>query len=176
MKWLIVDENYLTYLRNNGDKRIPLSNYGEDKYKPFFGSLFEENGCCYVTQISHPQVKHFRLKDSADFKKLYVPDSDRLLAVVNLNYMFPIPKELYSELKYKDISNYKSFNNDEEKSKYIDLLRREMEIINSMDMIHSAMLVYQNKYDNPGSNLAQRCLDFKELEGLALRYTTIKGD
>lgn len=170
MKWIIVDEDYLTYLRNQGDQRIPLSNYGEDKYKPFFGSLFDENGCCYVTQISHPQTKHNKMKNSLDFKKIYIPNSDRLLAVVNLNYMFPIPQDLYRELRYKDINQYKHFKNTKEQSKYIDLLRRELEIINSMDVQHSSLLVYQNKYDNPDSPLAQRSLDYKELEKLAIQY------
>lgn len=39
MKWLTIDENYLNYLRGF-ESRIPLSDYGADKYKPFFGSLF----------------------------------------------------------------------------------------------------------------------------------------
>ena len=170
MKWLVVKEDYLTYLRENGDSHIPLSNYGNDKYKPFFGSLFISNDCYYVTQISHPQKKHRRLKDSMDFKKLFIPDSDRLLAVINLNYMFPIPKDMYFELQYKNIEKYKDFTDDNDKSKYIDLLRRELDIVNNMDIGHAARLVYQNKYDNPGSKLAQRCIDFKELEKLALSY------
>lgn len=175
MKWIIVDEDYLTYLRVNGDKRVPLSNYGNEKYKPFFGSLFEENGCCYVTQVSHPQPKHDRLKDTLDFKKVFIPDSNKILAVVNLNYMFPIPKSLYRELDYKDIDKYKDFKNTEEKDKYIDLLHREIDIINCMDISHSSLLVYQNKYDNPGSPLAARSLDYKDLEMLANAYEIVKG-
>ena len=42
MEWKIVNEDYLNYLRHN-ETRIPHSNYGEDKYKPFFGILFETN-------------------------------------------------------------------------------------------------------------------------------------
>ena len=171
MKWLIVNESYLEYLRTNGDDRIPKSNYGETKYKPFFGSLFEENDCYYVTQISHPQKKHYSMKDSTDFKKIYLPDTNHLLAVVNLNYMFPIPKELYSELKYQNITQYKEFKTDVDKGKYIDLLRRELEVINGMDLSHLAREVYFNKYDNPGSSLAKRSLDYKELEKLALQYS-----
>ena len=52
MEWKIVNEDYLNYLRHN-ETRIPHSNYGEDKYKPFFGILFETNDFYYVTQISH---------------------------------------------------------------------------------------------------------------------------
>lgn len=34
MDWLVIDEHYLNYLRKS-EKRIPRSNYGDDKYKPF---------------------------------------------------------------------------------------------------------------------------------------------
>ncbi len=170
MKWLIVEQDYLEYLRENGDHRIPLSNYGNDKYKPFFGSLFQSNDCYYVTQVSHPQRKHYTLKDSSDFKRIFVPDSNKLLAVVNLNYMFPIPKELYKELDYREIDKYKDFKNDDDRNKYIDLLNRELDEINNMDLCHSSLIVYENKYNNPDSRLAQRSLNYRQLEKLALKY------
>lgn len=40
MEWLVIDEKYLNYLRDK-ESRIPKSDYGNDKYKPFFGVLFE---------------------------------------------------------------------------------------------------------------------------------------
>ena len=40
MKWINVSEEYLDYLRTT-EKRIPKTDYGTDKYKPFFGILFE---------------------------------------------------------------------------------------------------------------------------------------
>ena len=39
MDWLVVTEDYLKYLRKE-EKRIPFSDYGEKKHKPFFGILF----------------------------------------------------------------------------------------------------------------------------------------
>lgn len=49
MEWLVIDEKYLDYLRQE-DSRIPKSNYGKDKYKPFFGTLFETEEFYYVTR------------------------------------------------------------------------------------------------------------------------------
>ena len=57
MNWLVIDEKYLDYLRET-ENRIPFSDYGKDKYKPFFGILFETEDFYYVTQISHPQRRH----------------------------------------------------------------------------------------------------------------------
>ena len=55
------------------------------------------------------------MKNGKDFKKLYHPKDNRLLAVVNLNYMFPIPKSLKMILKYKDIEKHRKFESEEEK-------------------------------------------------------------
>ena len=169
MNWLVIDEKYLNYLRNI-EKRIPMSDYGKDKYKPFFGVLFETKDFYYVTQISHPQSRHLKMKANQDFKKVYLPDSNRLVAVINLNYMFPIPKSMYQKLEYKDIDKHRTFVDDEEKSKYIDLMKKEIKIINTMNIEQAAIRVYENKYEKPDSDLAKRCIDFKAMEQLALQY------
>lgn len=58
LKWITVDEKYLDYLRTNVDSRIPNTNYGQNKLKPFFGVLFETENFAYVSQVSHPQDRH----------------------------------------------------------------------------------------------------------------------
>jgi protein AbiQ len=57
MKWINVNEKYLDYLRAV-EGRIPRTDYGLDKYKPFFGILFETEDFYYITQVSHPQPRH----------------------------------------------------------------------------------------------------------------------
>jgi len=42
---------YNEYLRNEYERRIPFSYYGEDKFKPFFGSLFEVEDIVYVVSF-----------------------------------------------------------------------------------------------------------------------------
>ena len=169
MNWLVIDEKYLDYLRKT-EPRIPFSDYGKDKYKPFFGVLFETEKFYYVTQISHPQTRHMKMKANQDFKKVYLPDSNRLIAVINLNYMFPIPKSLYQQLEYKDVDKHRTFMNETEKSKYIDLMKTELKIINTMNLEKSSFHIYKNKYEKPDSDLAKRCIDFKQMEKLALQY------
>ena len=66
LKWVSIPEEYLNYLRDNGDKRIPYSDYGKDKYKPFFGVLFTIGNYAYVTQISHPQERHIAMTEQQD--------------------------------------------------------------------------------------------------------------
>lgn len=55
---------------------------------------------------------------------------DRLVAVINLNYMFPIHKSLIKNLEYKDIEKHRTFKTPKEKSQYIDLLTKELAQIN----------------------------------------------
>ena len=170
MKWINVDEEYLDYLRSF-EKRIPKTDYGSNKYKPFFGILFETDNLYYVTQVSHPQKRYKKLKQQKDFYKIYDPtDSKRFIAVVNLNYMFPIPKECTSKFMKKEIDTYRTFDSDEAKTQYIRLLNKELKAINKMDLGTKALELYELKYSEPNSTISKRCIDFKRIEELAKLY------
>ncbi len=174
MEWINVNEKYLDFLRCF-EGRIPRTDYGSDKYKPFFGILFENEKFYYITQVSHAQFRHIKMKNQPDFFKIYDPkEISRLIAVVNLNYMFPIPKDEVTSFVKKDIDTYRTFKSEEEKSKYIDLLDSEMKMINTMNLSDAAKKVYNNKYSFPDSRVAQRCLDYKALEEYAKKWKTEK--
>lgn len=173
MEWLVIDEEYLNYLRSY-EKRIPRSDYGRDKYKPFFGTLFETEEFYYVSQISHVQERHESMKSNIDFKKIYNPEDNRLLAVINLNYMFPIPKQEKRALRYDEFHLHREFASEDEKSKYIDLLKKELRIMNNLDLEGAAWIVYNNKLTGKNERLAKRSLDFKFMETLAREYVVTK--
>lgn len=165
IKWKVSDDTYLNYLRENYERRIPFSDYGDDKHKPFFGSLFEKGDMIYISQVSHPQKgKHDIMTQQLDFYKIYHPDDNRLIAVVNLNYMFPIHKSLLIDLEYKDIEKYRTFKNLEEKSKYIDLLSKELKQINKLPLVQNSKKIYDLKYQFPDAKVSKRSFDFKKLE------------
>ena len=170
MKWINVDENYLDYLREV-EERIPRTNYGKSKYKPFFGILFETNDLYYVTQVSHPQPRHYKMKQQKDFYKIFDPDEPtRLIAVVNLNYMFPIPKYCVYPFSKKMIHTFRTFNDDKEKSKYIHLLDIELSTINKMNLDVKARELYNLKINKPNHIISKRCIDFKLMENLGYDY------
>ena len=176
MKWINVNEKYLDFLREF-EHRIPMTDYGTDKYKPFFGILFETDDYYYITQVSHAQKRHLRMRKQPDFFKIYDPkNSSRLIAVVNLNYMFPIPKNEVTSFVKKDIDTYRTFKSDEEKSKYINLLNNEMKMINTLNLADAATSLYEKKYKFPDSKLAQRCLDYKSLEEYAIKWIGEKSE
>lgn len=170
MKWIMVNEQYLDYLRSF-ERRIPYTDYGSDKYKPFFGVLFEKDGLCYITQISHPQERHESMRNQLDFFKIYDPDlTTRLIAVININYMFPVPKSEITPFRKSKINEYRTFDTEEEKSKYINLLDKELRVINTLNLVSSAKKLYDNKYNYPDSIVSQRCLDYKKLEEKAFKW------
>jgi len=72
------------------------------------------------------------------FKKIYIPNSisgqpDRFVAVINLNYMFPIKSDTITYFQLSKIDECKKFDNENDKSQYIDLLKKEMTAMNQLD-------------------------------------------
>jgi len=168
--WKNVDERFLGWLRTNYEKRIPVTEYGESGYKPFFGNLFTVGDLVYVTQISSPKTRHIKMKQTLDFYKIYHPKDNSPIAVVNLNYMFPIHKSLLTDLKYSEIDKHRVFTDAEQKSLYIDLLRIELKEINKLSLVNAATNIYKLKYDKPEHSVSLRSFDFKKLERACLEF------
>ena len=165
--WKIIDEDYLNYLRSY-ETRIPLTDYGTDHVKPFFGALFEIDNLVYVTQISSAKERHKKLKNTIDFHKYYM--NNKLIGVVNLNYMFPVPNNLLHNLIYSQIEKYRSFNDNFEKNKYINFLKKQLVEIQKLGLEKDAQKVYQIKDNIPSHPVARRSFDFHNLEKLAKAY------
>ena len=72
MKWINVKEQYLDYLRTI-ERRIPRTDYGTDRYKPFFGILFEVGELYYVTQVSHASRVIINQSSKKIFIKFLIP-------------------------------------------------------------------------------------------------------
>ncbi|MDR2903792.1 MAG: type III toxin-antitoxin system ToxN/AbiQ family toxin [Clostridiales bacterium] len=170
MRWKIPDKTYLDYLRTTYDNRIPKTEYGESTFKPFFGELFNIGEVIYLTQISHPQPRHDTLRNNKDFIKIYRPSSNRLMTIINLNYMFPIHKSLISDLDYSKIGLYMNFANKEDQRKRISFLNIQLREINKLDLAVKAKDLYTHKYTFPDDAVSKRCFDFKKLEAGCLAY------
>ncbi len=168
MDWYYIDEVFLNNLRLV-ESRIPETDYGRDKWKPFFGILFTIGDLAYVTNISSPKPRHSGMKNDLDFIKVYdvdLPDDDSLIAVINLNYMFPVPKKYLQQVDYAVLTSLISGKSSSELSKYWDFLQKELTIINTLDLGAKALRLYNlvNKYKN--SKYALRSFDFSNLENV----------
>ena len=171
MIWCTIDKDYISFLKKY-DSRIPNIDYGNNGYKPFFSPLFEKDGLVYVTQISSTKPRHLKMKESIDFVKIFNKTNKNLISVINLNYMFPVPKSEIIEVKYKNIDNFRTFSSLDEKNKYINLLKYEMKVINNKNIQAQALKVYNSV--NTDSFLKNRSLSFLLLEEKAIEYSEEK--
>ena len=171
MIWCTINKDYISFLKNY-DSRIPNIDYGNNGYKPFFSPLFEKDGLVYVTQISSKKPRHLKMKESIDFVKIFDKTNKKLISVINLNYMFPVPKSEIIEVKYKNIDNFRTFSSLDEKNKYINLLKYEMKVINNKNIQAQALKVYNSV--NTDSFLKNRSLPFLLLEEKATEYSKEK--
>ena len=160
----------MDYLREK-EERIPKIEYGS-KLKPFFSPLFELDGFVYVTQITSKKERHKTMKNSLDFIKIYY-ENGNLIGAVNLNYMFPVPKNLIIEITGSNIEKYRSFDSEIDKSKYLNLLKHEMKEILKNSIEEKAKKIYEIKQTKPQHVVSKRCLDFKKLEIEAKNYKEV---
>ena len=190
-KYCIIDEKYWEAVCKL-DYRIPsFKEYKEKKeFKPFFETLFEVDDLCYVACLSSKKKKHYKMKSSVDFLKVFIETSKKrkkttsndspikkkrfFVAVVNLNNMFPVPKELIKYIDFKDIDQYRDFKGEKDKQNYITLLKKESKSLNKLEISKKAEKLYNIVCNYPKAKanqaLVQRTVDFKKIEEFAQEY------
>lgn len=174
LKWYVADKEYVKYLRKF-DKKVENIDYNT-KLKPYIGILITINEFNYYVPISSAKEKHYKIKEGMDFIKIV--QNDKIIGVLNLNNMIPILDNNVKVLKYKDIEEYREFINDKEKKLYISFLSFELDLINDkMEKIKkNAMKLYNEKINNPESNVSKRCCNFKLLEEKSKLYNLKASD
>lgn len=169
MKWYVADKEYVNYLKTV-DSKVQDIEY-DNSLKPYLGILITVEGFNYYVPISSADKpwkvsKYSKMKNSNDFHKIIDSTDGKLLAVLNINNMIPIPDEYLTKLMYCDIEKYRSFASEKEKQTYVDLLRKELKEISSIKemLAKKAGKLYKHKIEKPYTKLSQRCCDFKLLE------------
>ena len=153
MNWYLVNNAYIDYLKTF-DVKVGDVNYG-NAIKPYIGIVFQMNDTNYYVPISSPKPKHNKMSNSVDFLK--VESEGRLLSVINLNNMIPVPTSCLTEIKYNTIANYRTFKDEEEKVDYIYLLQLEKEFIdnNETRILNNAKKLYEKCNKFPDSSLEE---------------------
>ena len=182
MKWCTISVEYLEFIRGI-EPLIPFDNYskiredGSEKklLKPFFHTLYEKDNFVYVGQVNHYQPRHNSLQEDLDFKKIYdLTESNRALCVVNLNYMFPVPKTEIVNINYSEVEQLRDFDTEREKTNYILLLKKELRSINSRNLAEDAKNLYNLKIEKPEHRVSKRTFDFNALEQKCLEWIAAK--
>lgn len=173
MRWYVADKDFVKYL-HSVDNKVEEIEYG-DSFKPYFGIITSINDFNYYLPVSSPKLKHFNMKNSKDFLKVLDPDTGELIAVLNINNMIPIPLQYLTELDYTGVDKYKKFDSDLAKNHYIDLLRKELKIIKSLNkrIEENAIYLYKHYKDFPNDRLSSRCCNFIKLEECIKDYQMV---
>lgn len=155
------------------DPSVQYINYG-DLVKPYLGILLQINAFKYYVPISSAKQKHSTMKNALDLIKLIDPKNNKLLSVINLNNMVPIPDCYIEMLDYNKIDLYRKFNCPTERQSYIDLLRKELDIIKSLSskIEKNALKLYYTKNNFPEYSVSRRCCNFTLLEKKSGEYST----
>lgn len=157
LKFYEVDSEYIKYLKENGDEKIPNIDY--KKHKKFFcGIVLTINNFNYFAPVSSYNKKvhtSFLIMDKdKETKKL------KAISSLRFSFMFPCPIEYLSQ---KDFSK--------EDEKYRNLLRKELRYCNkNREKIKKlANEVYKLGLKEETRKKFNIC-DFKKLEETYFRY------
>lgn len=166
MHWYIADNQYIHALRQIDSK--VQSVYTGTTTKPYIGILFSVQGYNYYVPVSSPKPKHDTMSEALDFFKFY-DRRGRLICVLNLNNMIPIPDWCVERLSYDHLDRYIAFPSDKERSAYLNLLLNELHEINKKQarICASAAELRLRCQMFPESRLAKRSCCFEKLEAFA---------
>lgn len=157
LKFYEVDGEYIKYLKENGDSKIPNIEYKNHK-KFFCGIVLTINNFNYFAPVSSYHKKlhtAFLIRDKDKESKKLKPISS-----LRFSFMFPCPIEY---LNQKDFSK--------EDKKYQSLLRKELHYcnINREKIKKQAREVYKLGLKDNTRKKFNIC-DFKKLEEKCLEY------
>ena len=158
IKFYEVSREYIEYLLEVEPHLFRNKKPEQMNERKYIGIVLCVNGMDYFAPLSSYKDKHQKMAESVDFIKV------KRYAVINLNNMFPVPK---NECTYVDINQQKD-------SKYKSLLLAEYRVIKTIqDKIRkNAMVVYQHKIINGCKTaLSKRCNDFRLLEKACKEYS-----
>ena len=157
LKFYEVDSEYIKYLKENGDDKIPNVEY--KKHKKFFcGVVLTINNFNYFAPVSSYNKKvhtSFLIMDKDRETNMLKPISS-----LRFSFMFPCPIEFLSQ---KDFSK--------EDEKYRNLLRKELHYcnINREKIKKQANQVYKLGINEMTRKKFNIC-DFKKLEKAYLKF------
>lgn len=157
LKFYEVESEYIRYLKENGDNKIPNIDYG--KHKKFFcGIVLTINKFNYFAPVSSYNKKAhtvFLIKDKDRKTK-----EEKAISSLRFSFMFPCPIESLSE---------KDFSKEEEK--YQILLRKELKYCNKnrekiKKLANEVYKLGTNEYTRKKYNIC----NFKKLEEKYIEY------
>ena len=157
---------YVRDLHSVDDKVQSISPQIHKSNRPFVGVVVICDKHQYCIPLDHPKEKHYTMKNDVDFSRIY--DGSKLIAVLNFNNMIPVNEHVIKELDVR----IRGGESKEEKA-YMILCAKELDWIqkNQELIIKKANKLYKLIItDKANYFLKKRCLEFKKLEKVLLKW------
>ncbi len=170
-----ITDRYHEYLEQY-EGRIPKLNYTDangKKLKPLLALLVEDGDYYWVSNLSSKKSRHDTMKNSKDFKKIYI--NGKFTSVVNLNYSFPVPKSEVIFINSKNIEQYCDFKDELSKNKYLGLLTDERRYVDEKNFDESLKQLFNHVNEHPSDKISMRCFKFNELLSHAKNFNVINA-
>lgn len=160
-----IDMKYIRNLHKADDKVSSVSpQIGKEK-RAYVGIIVICNRQQYCIPLSHPQRKHYNMKSSIDFDKIY--NNDKLIAVLNYNLMIPVNSNQLIPI------DFRLNKMDNQKEKYYKILCKN-ELLwcrkNQEKIINKANVLYNKYLSGDYFSARERCVDFLKLENICKKY------
>lgn len=119
MNFYYISSDYIEYMRQFEPKIQDNYSDGKSYQKPYIGVVFEIGKLQYFAPLTSPKAKFEQISDSspAIFK---IRNSTRLLGVVSLNNMLPVPQLALTPVIFNELDEH-----------YRNLLRQQYRVLSS---------------------------------------------
>lgn len=160
MKFYYIKDDYIALLKKY-DKKVDDNKHDR---RPYIGIVLDINGTNYFAPLTSPKVKHKKMKNSKDFRKI----SGGTYGAINFNNMIPVVNDaliLIDILSIKDNAYKRLLQNQ------YTCIRTDQDIIKSVAKnLYELVLTQDSKLTSNDIKIKKRCCNFKLLETIAPTY------
>ena len=163
-----VDIKYIRNLQKADDKVMSVSPQKGKEFRPFVGIITVCNNQKYIIPLSSPKAKHYNMRTSADFEKIFGKNK-KLLAVLNFNLMIPVKD---AQLTVIDLTIHK--NDSKKIVNFKNLCMNELAWIRRPEITeiirNKANILYNLYVSESNYKGKDRCVNFQKLEEICEKY------
>lgn len=161
-----VDMKYIRDLHRKDDNVPSVSPQIGKEHRAFLGVIVINNGKKYCVPLSHPKIKHNKMKGKVDFTKIE-DEKGKMIGALNFNQMIPVED---AQIKLIDLKFYET--DTPEQHRYKRLCQKEIAWVRKHkdDIVNKANVLYDLYISGQNFSAKSRCVDFPVLEQVCEKY------
>ncbi|MDE5697877.1 MAG: type III toxin-antitoxin system ToxN/AbiQ family toxin [Lachnospiraceae bacterium] len=166
MKIYNIKDEYIEFIKQY-DAKVP---YNKSEHRPYVGVVLEIDGINYYAPLSSPKLKHRKMKNSKDFRKI----NQGIYGAINFNNMLPVVEDA---LILIDIPNLEDDKYKRLLQNQYDCIRRDREqIARTAKNLHTLIFTIDEELNESDRRIKQRCCNLPLLESIMRQYKIKKNE